>query len=120
MPKTSFWASFRLAGPKFGPPIVSFKNLALSVTRCHGQLSSCTISEKADDPILKKFSDGRTNRRTDIVQHTFRPVDKEVKTESLRFALTLSYRVLGFTIDDDDGQVEESLLWSDLSWRGHT
>ena len=40
------------------------KNLASSVTRYHGQLSSCTISEKTNDPILRKLSarpkDGRT------------------------------------------------------------
>ena len=35
------------------------KNLAWSVTRYHGQLSSCTISEKNNDPILRKFSVGR-------------------------------------------------------------
>ena len=42
-----------------------FKNLALSVTRYHGQLSSCTISEKTNDPILRKVSDGRTDRQID-------------------------------------------------------
>ena len=42
-----------------------FKNLASSVTRCHGQLSSCTISEKTNDPILRKLSDGRMDGRTD-------------------------------------------------------
>ena len=42
-----------------------FKNLTLSVTRNHGQLSSCTISEKTNDPILRKLSDGRTDRQTD-------------------------------------------------------
>ena len=35
-----------------------FKTLASSVTR-YGQLWSCTISEKIDDPILIKLSDGR-------------------------------------------------------------
>ena len=38
-----------------------FKNLAPSVTRCHAQLSSCTISERTNDVILRKFSDGRTD-----------------------------------------------------------
>ena len=33
------------------------KNLAPSVTICYGQLSSCTISEKTNDPILRKLSD---------------------------------------------------------------
>ena len=42
-----------------------FKNLAPSVTRNRGQLSSCTISEKTNDPILRKLSDGRKDRRTD-------------------------------------------------------
>ena len=41
-----------------------FKNLAFSVTRYHSQLSSCTISEKSNDPIKKKLSDGRTDRQT--------------------------------------------------------
>ena len=39
-----------------------FTNLAPSVTRHHGQRSSCTISEKINDPILRKRSD---DRRTD-------------------------------------------------------
>ena len=39
-----------------------FKNLGFSVTRYHDQLSSCKISGKTDDPILRKFSDGRTDK----------------------------------------------------------
>ena len=60
-------------GPNFGPfcPIrATFffffffqKLLASSVTRYHGQLSSCTISEKTDNLILTKLSDGRTDGR---------------------------------------------------------
>ena len=42
-----------------------FKNRASSVTRYHGQLSSCKISEKTNDPILRELSDGRTDRQTD-------------------------------------------------------
>ena len=38
-----------------------FKNLASSVTRYHGQVSTCKISEKAYDPILRIFSDVRTD-----------------------------------------------------------
>ena len=38
------------------------KNLALSVTRYHGQLSWSTISEKANDAILRKLTDQPTNR----------------------------------------------------------
>ena len=41
-----------------------FKNLALSLLRYHGQLS-CTISEKANDSILRNLSDGQTDRRTE-------------------------------------------------------
>ena len=54
--------------PHFGPDLglldpnsshhFFFKNLALSVTRYHGQLSSCTIFKKTTDPFLRKFSDG--------------------------------------------------------------
>ena len=45
------------------PPKIFFKYLASLVARYHGQLSSCTISEKANDPILRKFNDGRTDGR---------------------------------------------------------
>ena len=53
-------------GPDFGsrPPYFFFKNLALSVTRYHGQLP-CIISEKTNDPILRKLGDRRTNWQTD-------------------------------------------------------
>ena len=53
-------------GPDFGPfgPNLGhffFKNLAPSVTRYHGQLSSCTILEKKlNDPILR-VTDGQTD-----------------------------------------------------------
>ena len=60
--------------PSFGPILVHlpeiratkfffFKNRDLSVTRYHGQLSSCAISEKTNDPILRKLSDGRTPKK---------------------------------------------------------
>ena len=55
--------------PDLGPlgPNSDFflKNLASSVTRHHGQLSSCIKTEKINDPILKEFSDRRTDRRTE-------------------------------------------------------
>ena len=38
---------------------------ASSVTRYHGQLSSCTILEKANNLILRKFSDRRTDGPAD-------------------------------------------------------
>ena len=53
-----------------------FKTLVSSVNRYHGQLSSCTIPEKTNDPILRKLSDGKTDGRRDrqkrvISQGTF-------------------------------------------------
>ena len=45
--------------------IFFFRNLALSVSRYHGQLSLCTISEKTNDPILRKCSDGWTDGQKD-------------------------------------------------------
>ena len=52
-------------GPNLGCQIFFFKNLAVSVTRYHGQLSSCTISEKTNDPILRKVNDGQMDRQAD-------------------------------------------------------
>ena len=58
-----------LAQPaQIGPPIFFLKNLPSSVTRYHDQLSSCTISEKTNDLILRKLSDGRTDGRADKVK----------------------------------------------------
>ena len=53
---------------KFLPPIFFFfffENLAWSVTRYLGQLSSGTISEKSNDSILRKLSNGETDGETD-------------------------------------------------------
>ena len=53
-------------GPDFGPNPgrqFFFKNLASLVTRYNGQLSSGTISEKINDPVLRKISDVRTDGR---------------------------------------------------------
>ena len=55
------WAGW----PRIRAAIFLKKNLGSSVTRYHGQLSSCPISGKPDDPILRKFSDGRTDRTAD-------------------------------------------------------
>ena len=52
-------------GPILGRQNFFFKNLASSVTRYQGNLSSCIRSEKTNDPILKKFMDGRTDGRTE-------------------------------------------------------
>ena len=55
--KTHFELDLGLLGPKSGLKHFLQKNLASSVTRYHSQLSSCTISEKTNDPILRKLSD---------------------------------------------------------------
>ena len=79
-PKTSFWIWLRSVALKLLLPIFClfvcflffllffffvYKNLASSVSRYHGQLSSCTISDKTNDPVLRKLSDRRTDRQTD-------------------------------------------------------
>ena len=75
---------FKPIDPKIEPLVFFFfKNLASSVTRYHGQLS-CKISEKTNDLILIKFSDGRTSGRTDrqtdgrkrVYQRTLRQTDR--------------------------------------------
>ena len=65
MAKNHFQARFRPIWPKFGSQKFFLKNLALSVTRYHGQLSLCTIPEKTNDPILRKLGYGRTDGQTD-------------------------------------------------------
>ena len=42
-----------------------FRNMASSVTRYHGQLALCTILEKTDDSILRKFSDPQMDGQKD-------------------------------------------------------
>ena len=80
--KSSFGPDFRLFGPNSTlahlPQILAteffffeFFSQALSVTRYHGQLSSCTISEKTNDPILRKLSGGRTDGQTETDQSDF-------------------------------------------------
>ena len=62
--KPHFAYDLGLLGSNSGCQIVwvfFFKNLASSVTKYHGHLSSCTISEKLNDSILRKLSDGRTD-----------------------------------------------------------
>ena len=41
------------------------KKNSQSVTRYYGQLSSCIISEKTNDSILRKLSDGQTDGWTE-------------------------------------------------------
>ena len=57
-----FGPDFDTVSPNSAFQFFFFKNLAPSVTRYYGHLSSCTISEKTNDPILRKLSDGRTDR----------------------------------------------------------
>ena len=63
--KAHFRPNLGSLGPNLGRQIFFFKILAPSVARYHGQLSSCKISEKTNDSILRKLSDGRTDRQTD-------------------------------------------------------
>ena len=62
--KPSFEPDFGPFSPNSGSQFFS-KYLASSVTRYHGQLSSCTISETTNDTILRKLSEGWTNGRTE-------------------------------------------------------
>ena len=52
--------------------------MARSVTTYLGQLSSCIISEKANDPALRKVSDRRADRQTD------RPTDRQTDRQTNR------------------------------------
>ena len=61
--KSHFGPDLGLLGSNLGRDFF-FKNLVSSVTKYHGQLSSCTISLKTKDPILRKLSDGQKDRRT--------------------------------------------------------
>ena len=64
--KPHFWGSnLGPLGPDLGCQVFFLRILASSVTRYHGQLSSYTTSRKTNDPIMKKFSDGRADRWTD-------------------------------------------------------
>ena len=50
-------------GPDLGPNF--FFKFFFSVARYHGQLSSCTISERTNDLILRKLSNGRMDEQMD-------------------------------------------------------
>ena len=63
--KTLILGSILPHSPQIRAANFFFKNLASLVTRYHGQLSSCTISDKTNDPILRKLSDGWTDGQTD-------------------------------------------------------
>ena len=59
--KPIFWPDFDPFDPKLGRQTFFFKTLASPITRYHGQI----LSEKTNDPILRKPSDGRTDGKTD-------------------------------------------------------
>ena len=44
-----------------------FGNLVSLVTRYHGQLSSCAMSEKTNDPILRKLGEWWTEKRRRVI-----------------------------------------------------
>ena len=88
--KPSFGADFCPFCPNLGHQFFFFKNLTPSVSRYHGQLSSCTISEKTNDPILRKLSDRQTDKpnESDFIRHC--PMSKKVtKDISLKLILTI-------------------------------
>ena len=43
---------------------IFFKNMGLSVARYYCQISLCTISDKTNEPILRKINGGRTYGQT--------------------------------------------------------
>ena len=72
--KTLLWAWFTHVGPTLVPPFLFFKNMVSSVTRYHGQLSSCKISENKQKKAMiqywkklltKGWKDGPTDTQTD-------------------------------------------------------
>ena len=62
--KPSFRPNFGTVGPNFGCKSFFQESGFINVTRYLGQLSSRTISEKTNDPFLRKLSDGRTDGQT--------------------------------------------------------
>ena len=82
--KTSFWALFRPVGPKFGSLYFFKKTLPHSVTGYHGQLSSCTISGKTNDPTWENLlTDRRTDRRK-----------REISKDTVRLTSNLQWKFL--------------------------
>ena len=92
-----------------------FRNLALSVNKYYGTLSSCIISEKTNNPILRKFSDGRSciqrdgqRDKSDIRGrrsiHVKRPISTNKKLpekHDVRIILTDTEFSFQFNIKDD-------------------
>ena len=63
--KPQFGPNLGLLGPNLGRHHFFLRNLASSVTRYYGQLLLCTISEKTNDPILRKCIDRWTDKQPD-------------------------------------------------------
>ena len=76
--------------PKFGPPRFFVKNLAPSVTGYHGQLPSCTITEKTNDPILRKLekTDGRKDRQeSDFIGRCRTSVERPINGQTIKYEI---------------------------------
>ena len=56
------------------------KRSKLGTARYHGQLSSCTMSDKTENPILRKSSDRQAGRQTD--RETDRQTDRRTRVIS--------------------------------------
>ena len=63
--KNHFGPDLGLLEPNSSHWFFFFSNMASSVTRYYGQISSCTISEKTNDSIFGKFSERRTDKLID-------------------------------------------------------
>ena len=64
--------------------------MALSVTRYFGQLSSCTIPEKTNDPILRKLSDGWIDEQINKSDFIGSSVQNEQSPLNVTYRLFLS------------------------------
>ena len=60
-PKTLFLGLFRPFSPIFQKMRIFLKNPALSLLCLYGPLTSCKISEKTDEPIMRKVCYRRTD-----------------------------------------------------------
>ena len=94
----NFWPDLGPLGPNF------LKNLASLVTRYHGQLSSCTISKKTNNPVMRKLSNRRTDGRTDwqtdksdFIGRCPTNVESPIKTQNIQYVIF--YRFIIFSVN---------------------
>ena len=112
--RTSIWDWFRLIRPKFVLPFFFFFFLSSKIWLCqsldtvHVHLSSCKISEKPNDLILRKFSDGRTDRWTDGWEWFHRMLSDWHRVSKIR-----SSYVNAHGMNQYDCTLELKELWSD-------